>query len=113
MNAKGMVISTLLIIDTFLVSFAFGFNSRHVKVIDPSMPPYQPPAASLPPTKATPKTPAPKSTPGEKSASAKKPGVAPKKKATATTTAGAADKKKHSKNTNQKTDTHSHDPKAK
>lgn len=39
MKAEGIFISTLLVIDTFLVSFYFGFNSRHVLVVDPSLPP--------------------------------------------------------------------------
>ena len=38
MNAKGIFISALLTIDTFLVSFAVGFNSRHVLVVDPALP---------------------------------------------------------------------------
>ena len=42
MKAKGKFISTLLIIDTFFVSFAFGFNSKHVLVIDPNLPPLVP-----------------------------------------------------------------------
>ncbi|HEY9785828.1 MAG TPA: hypothetical protein V6D17_10535 [Candidatus Obscuribacterales bacterium] len=41
MKARGKFICTLLVIDTFLVSFAAGFNSRQVKVIDPSLPPVQ------------------------------------------------------------------------
>ncbi len=38
MNAKGRFISTLLVINSFFASFAIGFNSRHVLVIDPSLP---------------------------------------------------------------------------
>lgn len=38
MKAEGIFISTLLVVDTFLVSFYFGFNSRHVLVVDPSLP---------------------------------------------------------------------------
>jgi regulatory protein YycI of two-component signal transduction system YycFG len=37
-KAEGIFISTLLVVDTFLVSFYFGFNSRHVLVVDPSLP---------------------------------------------------------------------------
>lgn len=37
MKARGLFISTLLVIDTFLASFAVGFNSRHVLVVDPSL----------------------------------------------------------------------------
>jgi hypothetical protein len=39
MKAKGRFISTLLVIDTFLVSYAVGFNSRHVLIVDPSLSP--------------------------------------------------------------------------
>ena len=39
MKAKGKCISALLIIDTFFISFAAGFNSRRVLVVDPSLPP--------------------------------------------------------------------------
>lgn len=39
MQAKGRFISTLLVINAFLGGYAFGFNSRHVLVIDPSLPP--------------------------------------------------------------------------
>ena len=39
MRAKGIFISGLLAIDTFLISFALGFNSRHVLVVDPALPP--------------------------------------------------------------------------
>jgi hypothetical protein len=39
MKAKGMFISAILIVDTFLVSYAIGFNSRHVAVVDPTMKP--------------------------------------------------------------------------
>lgn len=39
MKAKGIFISTLLVIDTFLVSYAAGFHSRHVLVINPKLPP--------------------------------------------------------------------------
>jgi hypothetical protein len=39
-NVKGKIISTLLVIDTFFVSFAAGFNSRHVLIVDPNMPAY-------------------------------------------------------------------------
>jgi hypothetical protein len=37
---KAKVASTILIIDTFFLSFAYGFNSRHVLVVDPTLPPY-------------------------------------------------------------------------
>jgi hypothetical protein len=40
-KAAGMFISTLLIIDTFLISYAVGFNTRHVLMVDPSLPPVQ------------------------------------------------------------------------
>lgn len=40
MSAKGKVISTLLIIDTFFVSYAAGFNSQHVLMVDPNLPAY-------------------------------------------------------------------------
>lgn len=39
MKAKGIFISTLLVIDTFLMSYAAGFHSRHVLVINPKLPP--------------------------------------------------------------------------
>jgi hypothetical protein len=39
-NAKGKVISTLLVIDTFFVSYAAGFNSRHVLMVDPNLSAY-------------------------------------------------------------------------
>jgi len=39
MKAKGIFISTLLVIDTFLVSYAAGFHSRHVLVVNPKLPP--------------------------------------------------------------------------
>ena len=42
MKAKGKLISTLLVIDTFLVCYAAGFNSRHVLIVDPSLPPLPP-----------------------------------------------------------------------
>jgi len=38
MKAKGLFISTLLILDTFLVSYYAGVHGRTVKVIDPSLP---------------------------------------------------------------------------
>ncbi len=40
MNVKGKIISTLLVIDTFFVSYAAGFNSRHVLIVDPALPAY-------------------------------------------------------------------------
>jgi hypothetical protein len=39
MNAQGKFISFMLIVDTFLVGYAYGFNSRKVLVIDPKLPP--------------------------------------------------------------------------
>jgi hypothetical protein len=40
MKAKGKFISFLLIVDTFFVSYALGFNTRHVLEVDPKLPPY-------------------------------------------------------------------------
>lgn len=42
MKAKGQFISFLLIVDTALGGFTYGFNSRHCLVIDPSLPPVKP-----------------------------------------------------------------------
>ncbi len=39
MKAKGIFISTLLVIDTFFVSYAVGFQSRHVLIVNPKLPP--------------------------------------------------------------------------
>ena len=39
MKAKGIFISTLLVIDTFLMSYAAGFHSKHVLVVNPKLPP--------------------------------------------------------------------------
>ena len=39
MKPAGMFVSSILVIDTFLVSFYLGFNSRHVLVVDPSLKP--------------------------------------------------------------------------
>lgn len=39
MNARGIFVSAVLVIDAFFVSYAVGFNSRHVPVIDPKLPP--------------------------------------------------------------------------
>ncbi|MBC7996303.1 MAG: hypothetical protein IAF58_00055 [Leptolyngbya sp.] len=39
MKAKGRFISLLLVVDTFFVSYAFGFHSRHVLIVDPKLPP--------------------------------------------------------------------------
>ncbi len=50
MTGMGKVISTLLVIDTFFISFAVGFNSRKVDVVDPTLPPLVQPAA---PAKST------------------------------------------------------------
>ena len=38
MKAKGIFISTLLVVDTFLMSYAAGFHSRHVLVVNPKLP---------------------------------------------------------------------------
>ena len=38
MKAKGIFISSLLVIDTFLASYYFGLHSRTFKIIDPKMP---------------------------------------------------------------------------
>lgn len=48
MKAKGLFISTLLVLDTFLVSYYAGVHGRTVKVIDPMLPalPVVPPAGS-------------------------------------------------------------------
>jgi hypothetical protein len=59
MKAKGVFISAILIADAFLVSYAIGFNSRHVLVVDPSMKAVAPPAdvksdAKKPPVEALP-----------------------------------------------------------
>ena len=37
MNFMGKFIATLIIIDTFFVSYAVGFNSRHVLIEDPTV----------------------------------------------------------------------------
>lgn len=42
MKAKGRFISALLVVDAFLIAFAYGFNSRSVAVVDPSLPPVKP-----------------------------------------------------------------------
>lgn len=39
MQAKGRFISALLIINAAFGGYAFGFNSRHVLIVDPSLPP--------------------------------------------------------------------------
>lgn len=62
MNAKSKFMSTLLVIDTFFVSYAVGFNSRHVLVVDPKLPPYvklTPAPAESGDNKIKPKKPAP------------------------------------------------------
>lgn len=46
MRAKGIFISTILVIDTFFVSYAVGFNSRQVLVVDPTLAPLTPPPAA-------------------------------------------------------------------
>ena len=40
MGLKGKIVCTLLVVDTFVLSYAVGFNSRHVLVEDPTLPPY-------------------------------------------------------------------------
>jgi hypothetical protein len=60
-KAKGKLVSALLVIDTFFISFALGFNSRSVLVVDPSLPPVKPALKQEPavaPVAATSKTPA-------------------------------------------------------
>lgn len=37
MKAKGIFISTLIIVDTFLGAYYFGVHQRSIKVIDPSL----------------------------------------------------------------------------
>ncbi|MBY0548149.1 MAG: hypothetical protein K2W95_12720 [Candidatus Obscuribacterales bacterium] len=39
MKAERVFFTTLITLDAFFVAFFFGFNSRHVPVIDPTMPP--------------------------------------------------------------------------
>jgi len=58
-KARGIFITTLLSINAFLGGFAYGFNSRHVLVIDPALPPVVPakaaePAKAIVPVKAAP-----------------------------------------------------------
>lgn len=48
MKVKGMFISTLLVIDTFFISYAVGLNSHPVLVVDPSLPPVVPKVADKP-----------------------------------------------------------------
>lgn len=62
MKTKGIFISSLLVIDTFFVSYAAGFHSRHVLVINPKLPPVvqktvdaKPTTAVVPPKKTDPK----------------------------------------------------------
>lgn len=38
MKAKGIFISTLIVIDTFLGAYFYGVHSRTIKVIDPALP---------------------------------------------------------------------------
>lgn len=47
MKAKGIFISTLIVIDTFLGAYFYGVHSRTIKVIDPALPAVnqKPPAA--------------------------------------------------------------------
>jgi hypothetical protein len=69
-NAKGKFVSTLLTIDTFFISFAVGFNSHPVLVVDPSLPPLKTkPAAKVVTTSSKPSTAA-------KSSSTHQPGTA-------------------------------------
>lgn len=49
MKARGMFISTLLVIDTFLGAFCYGFNTSAILVIDPKLPAVVPPAPAAPP----------------------------------------------------------------
>lgn len=49
MKARGMFISTLLVIDTFLGAFCYGFNTSAILVIDPKLPAVLPPAPVGPP----------------------------------------------------------------
>jgi len=63
-KARGIFITTLLSINAFLGGFAYGFNSRQVLVIDPSLPPVVPakvaePAKAIVPVKAVPAKAAP------------------------------------------------------
>lgn len=37
MNAKARFISTLFVIDAFFFGYVFGFNSRQVEIVDPSL----------------------------------------------------------------------------
>jgi hypothetical protein len=55
-KAKGIFISTLLVIDTFFVSYAVGFNIHPVLVVDPSLPPVvtKSPEKAKPPTTPVP-----------------------------------------------------------
>lgn len=49
MKARGIFISTLLVIDTFLGAFCYGFNTSAVLVIDPKLPAVVPPAPNKAP----------------------------------------------------------------
>ncbi len=40
MQLKAKIAATILIVDTFLLSFAYGFKSRHVLIVDPTLPQY-------------------------------------------------------------------------
>jgi hypothetical protein len=67
-KAAGICISTLIVIDTFFISFAVGFNSRHVLEIDPSLPPLvqpKPPAKPAEVPKAAEKEKKSEHTPGK------------------------------------------------
>ncbi len=41
MSGKGRFISALLAVNAFFIGFAYGFNSRKVLIVDPSLPPIQ------------------------------------------------------------------------
>lgn len=60
MKAKGIFISTLIVIDTFLGAYFYGVHSRTIKIIDPALPAVnqKPPAAEEKKVDNTP-TPAP------------------------------------------------------
>ncbi len=85
MKAQGMFFTTLFAIDVFFVGFFVGFNSRHVMVVDPTLPVYKSPAVA--------QTTAP-SKPGEKTDASGKASDNPEKKDDkANKTKDSADKK--------------------
>ncbi|HEY9791012.1 MAG TPA: hypothetical protein V6D22_11470 [Candidatus Obscuribacterales bacterium] len=55
MKAATVFVSAVVIVDTFLLSYAVGFNSRHVLVIDPNLPPVKV-EAPVPPSTTNTKT---------------------------------------------------------